>query len=96
MSGQCADLKPFGAGVDRVEAAEAIDVDEQRRPNEPERHRRQQALPARDQLRFAFGLGERVDRLLRGFCECVVEAGKLHSCAASSRCAARTACTIGV
>jgi hypothetical protein len=48
-----AEVNPVIVDPDSAQSAEIAKVDEKRRLREPKRHRRKQALPAGDDLRFA-------------------------------------------
>src|SRR5204862_3605531 len=96
MADERADSEALSFHPDRAEPTQRVDVDQEAGSHEPERHRREQALPARDELRVAPALPEELDGLVDRAGPGVFEARQLHAVSRRSRCTARTARTIGV
>ena len=79
VTGQRADARAAAAvGADAGELVDSVDVDQDRRPGQPEIHRRDQALATGQKLGLVAMLGLERERLRQRGCRDVFERGRLH------------------
>ena len=84
VDGEPADAQAVAVAGDVAQLGDAGDVDERRRPDEPEVHHRHEALAAGEQLGVLAQLAEPLERVLDGVDAVVLEAGRLHRGAPAS------------
>jgi hypothetical protein len=89
VSSQRADRDAVAVVADVAELVEPAEVDEHRRPRDPELHRRDERVPAGEQLRVLVA-SERLDRVVDGGGAVVLEGRRDHALALAAASTART------
>ena len=79
MADAGADAEPAVLNHDAIEPVDAVDVDEMLRPRQPERHGRNEALPAGQHAAVVVGkFGEQSQRFVDSFRRVIAECRGLH------------------